>query len=345
VAYIARGECHRKSSTDSEILVFMATDLVLRHLVLDEYPIWNTLVEASPQGSVFCRSWWLNAVGSTRILGCFRGRDLVAGVPLHERKRFGLTLCTMPKLTTWGPVLERPAGNSVKAASREMEILRLLADHLSRKPFVLQKFHPTLGNWLPFYWKGFVQRSRCTNVIEHLTDLNSIWAGMADNIRREIRKAERRGISVFPCSVDELYTSCSQMFQRRREYPAYSKEYLARLVNAARENASGECFAARDADGRTHAALFLVWDKKEAYYLTGGSEPALRTSGATSLLTWHALQFSARCTASFNFGGSMVERIDQFFRAFGGKQVLFNLVVKAPTWLRLCCECSSVPLP
>ena len=325
----------------------MATELVLRHLALDEYPIWNTLVEASPQGSVFCRPWWLNAVGSTRILGCFRRNgDLVAGIPLHERKRFGVTLCTMPKLTTvLGVVLEPPAGNSVKAASREMEILRLFADHLSGKLFVFQKFHPTLDNWLPFYWKGFVQTSLCTNVIEDLTDLNSIWVGMSDNIRREIRKAERRGISIFPCSVDELYTACSQMFQRRGQSPAYSKEYLTQLVNASRENASGECFAARDADGRTHAALFLVWDKKAAYYLAGGGDPALRTSGATSLLTWYAVQFSANHSASFNFSGSMVERVDQFFRAFGGKQVVFNLVVKAPTWLRLIFEFSSVPLP
>jgi hypothetical protein len=325
----------------------MATELVLRHLALDEYPIWNTLVEASPQGSVFCRPWWLNAVGSTRILGCFRRNgDLVAGIPLHERKRFGVTLCTMPKLTTvLGVVLEPPAGNSVKAASREMEILRLFADHLSGKLFVFQKFHPTLDNWLPFYWKGFVQTSLCTNVIEDLTDLNSIWVGMSDNIRREIRKAERRGISIFPCSVDELYTACSQMFQRRGQSPAYSKDYLAQLVNASRENASGECFAARDADGRTHAALFLVWDKKTAYYLAGGGDPALRTSGATSLLTWYAVQFSASRSASFNFSGSMVERVDQFFRAFGGKQVVFNLVVKAPTWLRLILELSSVPLP
>jgi hypothetical protein len=326
--------------------VFMATDLVLRHLRPEECPIWDTLVEASPQGSVFCRSWWLDAVGSTRILGCFRGGTLVAGIPLHERKRFGLTLCTMPRLTTvLGAVLEPPADSFVKAASREMEILRLLADHLSGKPFVFHKFHPTLDNWLPFYWKGFVQTSLCTNIIEDLTDLNSIWGGMSDNIRREIRKAERRGISIFPCGVDELYTACSQMFQRRGQFPAYSKEYLARLVNASRQNGSGECFAARDADGRTHAALFLVWDRKAAYYLAGGGDPALRTSGATSLLTWNALQFSAKHSASFNFSGSMVERVDQFFRAFGGRQVFYNLVVKAPTWLRLILEFSAAPLP
>ena len=320
--------------------------LVVRKLAPHEYPAWDALVEASPQGSVFCRRWWLGAVGSTHILGCFRGGSLVAGIPLQERKRFGLTLCTMPKLTpTWGVVLEPPAASCLKAASREMKILRLVADHLSRKSFVFQKFHPSLDNWLPFYWKGFVQTSLCTNVIDQLNDLNSVWLGMADNIRREIRKAEKKGISVCPCSVDELYIACSQRFRRSQQHPTYSKEYLARLVNVARENAAGECFAARDPNGKTHAALFLVWDKRAAYYLAGGSESTLRTSGATSLLTWHALQFSAERSASFNFSGSMAERVDQFFRAFGGKQRFFNLIVKAPTWLRLCLEFSSVPLP
>src|SRR5437868_14849854 len=120
------------------------TELVLHRLGVHEYPAWNALVDASPQGSVFCRPWWLDAVGSTHILGCFRSGRLVAGIPLQERKRFGLTLCTMPKLTPiWGVVVEPSGANDLKAMSREMDILRLIADHLSRKSFVLQKFHPS----------------------------------------------------------------------------------------------------------------------------------------------------------------------------------------------------------
>jgi hypothetical protein len=43
-------------------------------------------------------------------------------------------------------------------------------------------------------------------------------------------------------------------------------------------------FFAQDAEGRIHAALYLVWDASYAYYLLGGADPRLRGSGAQSLL-------------------------------------------------------------
>src|SRR5512133_1127229 len=84
----------------------------LRYLLPEEYPRWDELVEASPQGTVLCRSWWLKAASSDiRVLGYFNGGHLVAGIPLHFERRFGVRICRMPKLVhTWGVVMEPPVG-------------------------------------------------------------------------------------------------------------------------------------------------------------------------------------------------------------------------------------------
>ena len=105
----------------------------LHYLTADEYPMWDELVESSLQGSLFCRSWWLKATGNdVRVLAQFDNGRLIAGIPLHFKKRLGLTICTMPKLTqTWGVVIKPFVGEGVKAASREMGILRIFADHLN----------------------------------------------------------------------------------------------------------------------------------------------------------------------------------------------------------------------
>src|SRR6202011_5104370 len=98
----------------------------LRYLAAEEYPAWDALVEASPQGSVFCRSWWLQATsGDVRVLGYFpRNGNLAAGMPLYFERRFGLKVCAMPKLTqTWGVVMHRLSGTVEQIKCREMEIL------------------------------------------------------------------------------------------------------------------------------------------------------------------------------------------------------------------------------
>ena len=49
----------------------------------------------------------------------------------------------------------------------------------------------------------------------------------------------------------------------------------------------------------------------------GGANPKYRSSGATNLCLWHAIQFSSKVSKKFDFEGSMIQSIDKFFRNFG----------------------------
>src|SRR5258707_3756322 len=116
----------------------------LRYLSAEEYQQWDELVEASPQGSLFCRSWWLKVVApDARVLGHFDRGRLIAGIPLFFKKRLGIKFCTMPKLThTWGVVIERVEGKRVRQLTRQMEILTIFARHRTGQDVFLQRFHP-----------------------------------------------------------------------------------------------------------------------------------------------------------------------------------------------------------
>lgn len=83
-----------------------------------------------------------------------------------------------------------------------------------------------------------------------------------------------------------------------------------------------------DAQGKPHASVYLVWDAKTIYSLMRGSDPILRTSGATSLLMWKAIEFASSQGKRFDFAGSWVESIERFVRAFGGRQTPFFEVSK-----------------
>jgi hypothetical protein len=248
----------------------------------------------------------------------------------------------MPKLVqTWGVVLEPPSGKHVNAFAREMQLLRLMAAELSKLPAFFQAFHPSLQNWLPFRWNGFRQTSRVTYILDGLDDIPRIWKGLSHSIRGQILKAQRLGLKVVPCDPQEVFEARENSYQRQGRSSPCSAQYLEQLYRAAKDHGAGECFAAKDREGQTHAANMLVWDHRRAYFLAGGADPKLRASGASSLIVWELIQFSAERTRVFDFEGSSVEPIAKFFRAFGAQQVLYSWITKLPFWMHAFMELSG----
>ena len=65
----------------------------------------------------------------------------------------------------------------------------------------------------------------------------------------------------------------------------------------------------------------------------GGGDPALRTSGASSLCLWQAIKLAGEMGKSFDFEGSMIEPIERLFRAFGARQTPYMRVSRSPNRL------------
>lgn len=305
----------------------------VRYITEDEMPLWDDLVDRSPQGCLFCRSWWIKASCGTnfKILGCFKGGRLVGGIPLHFVRYGPFKVCRMPKLSQmWGPVLEPMEGKYVTRLSHEMELLRSLADHLQRISIFFQCFHYSLPNWLPFYWAGFRQTTVFTYILDDISSEELLWSGLRENIRTDIRKAERSSISVARAEPADVLALCDKTFSRQKMKRPFSPELFFSLVRAAGERNAGECFVATDPQGRKHAGAFLVWDRKYAYHLLSGGDPDLRNSGANSFLLWWLIRFARGQSRSFDFEGSNLQHVERFFRAFGARQQPFNRIIKAP---------------
>lgn len=306
-------------------------------LAAEELPLWDALVQESEQCSVFTKSWWLQATsGSARILGYFEPGRLLAGIPLHYERRFGLKMCRMPSLTqTMGVVMRTLPGKQVARSTRETEILNVLAQRLSQESIFMQAFHPSMQNWLPFYWAGFTQTTHYTYVFDDLSSISNIWDGIEKDRRTNIRKARRLGLTVKECGPEVVHSAASASFERQKRTCPYTLEYLSRLYEAARAHDAGVCMAATDSNGKVHAAEFFVWDAKRGYRLAGGHDTTLGSSGGAVLLVWSLIEFAATRTAVFDFEGSMHRPIEASFRSFGARRVGYQRIVKMPRWLRM----------
>ena len=84
-----------------------------------------------------------------------------------------------------------------------------------------------------------------------------------------------------------------------------------------------------DSEGRTHSALYVVWDERTLYPIISARDPELQVFGANTLLYWEAIQLAATVSRVFDFEGSMLEPVEHFVRGFGGRQTPYFAISKS----------------
>lgn len=275
---------------------------------------------------LFNEDWWLDAAapGNWGEAVVRQGDRTVARLP-WARERLAVPVLRLrrvgsPKLTPrLLPELDVGTGKYVKRLAREHQLLDELVEQLPPFDYLSFTFASSFTNPLPFVWHGCDASVRISYVLPDLADCDAVWTGMSESTRRAIRKGERELDVVEDDDTDRLCRAVRQSFERQGRPLPFSPELLGRIHDAAARREVGQVLTAVDERGRAHASLLLVWDEQRAYYLTGGADPELRSSGAQSLLLWEAIKRAAKTSAAFDFEGSMTEGIARFFRGFGAQ--------------------------
>ena len=298
----------------------MSREYAIRVLLPHEFPQWDEFVRQSPQGTLFHTVLWLEAVGVPfRLFGCFRGAELRGG---FAAGLIGDGLIGHPSALTpyLGILYCRPTEKYVTRISFQKKIAGAFAVHLKGEFDSIQfRFPPEVVDLQPFIWEGFGAGVRYTYRLS-LSSLDAVLANMDTRRRWDLTKAERLGIKIEKdVSFERVFRLCELTFRRQRQtvpFRSIAQRIESELRNAGRSSG----FLARGSDGAELGAVWIVWDEKRAYYLLGGYDDLARSSGAVAFALWHAIQFVALelKLPEFDFEGSMVAPIEQFFRKFGG---------------------------
>ncbi|MDR3252832.1 MAG: GNAT family N-acetyltransferase [Tannerella sp.] len=281
---------------------------------------------------VFSQDWWLDAVyGGDRwdvLLVEKNGRVAAAWplyMPLHG-------VVTMPPYTQSMGIWIAPLSDDTKYSSaleQRQSLCKQLIERLHARVF-MQNFAYSFTDWLPFYWADYRQTTRYTYILPDLSDLGALWEGMSQNTRRNIKRAQDEAhISVRQdVGIDDFLRVQEQTFERQNIRNKQSVHVLRRLIEAAVSRGQGALFGGYDPEGRLHAAAFVVWQPSSAYYIAGGGDPALRRSGAHSLVLWEAVRHASAYSKVFDFEGSMLPGVERFFREFGARQTPYFTISK-----------------
>lgn len=301
-----------------------------RNLEKNEYAMWNDFVDKSPQGSIFAKTFWLDAVCSKyNILGCFdKGNRIVAGMPITESEKGYLT---MPKLTqTLGIVFsDFSQMKYVKRISKEKDIIMDFVDNIPGFKCFDYGFHYNFSNWMPFMWKNYKQQTRYTYVIEDIENIEKVRSEFADNTKSVITKSIGNNLKVIDSlTLSDMYSMLKKTFERQNMSVPFDFHWFSSFDEIINKNNARKMFFAVDAQNNLHAALYLVYDKNSAYYLLGGADPEFRSSGAMYLNVFEAIKYSANFTNKFDFEGSVVPQIESMFRSFGASQKQYFRISK-----------------
>ena len=259
-----------------------------------------------------------------------KGENIQGILPYVISKKKSFKVITPQFLSPYqGVWLKYPEGQ--KYASKlgyEKEVITSLIDQLPKIDAFKQSFMPGFTNWLPFSWKGFNQTTRYTYIIKNIFDLEKVFADFKENIRREIRKAEKQLTIKEIDDIDLLYQMKLRAYQDNNDNYPIPHEKLVNVHEFCKKVNCGELMVAEDTNGNIHSIILYVWDRFSAYYLHGVTDANYKTTGSMSLLLWEAIKRSSKRTKAFNFEGSMVESIERYFRAFGGEQIPYFQISK-----------------
>lgn len=250
-------------------------------------PLWHDLIQSHPYATVFHTSEWLRALVNTyqfelkAVIKTDTTGKPIAGIPFctfndHRGKR----IVSMPfsdfsdalvqTLTEWYEVLEP-----------------LIAEEC---PIITRPLH----NIIPLQDKRFILSNRAKwHGIDLQPDLETLWSGFHESVRRAIRKSQRAGIQIRIAEKGEL-RKFFELHLRVRKYKyqllaqpyAFFENIWSNLV----ESKQGLIFLA-ECEGIIIGSLFFIGWGDVFTYKFGATNQDELIHRPTDILLWEAIQY------------------------------------------------------
>ncbi|MBN1162060.1 MAG: GNAT family N-acetyltransferase [Dehalococcoidales bacterium] len=300
----------------------------IRCLGEGEYDEWDAFAESSPQGTIFCTSTWMKLYQIPfKIYGCYRGGQLVGGLPVIESEGACISGGPLHAYVQYQGMLfhHSPDTKYTRMLAVQEDITLAILDRLEQEDYTLTDIwnHPSVDDIRPFKRTGYQEAVRYTFVVD-LTDLDRLWAQCEESMRRKIKKAREKGITVTRGgSLDEFDELYQLTFDRQELKRPGSKEFTARIYQTFKDKDRAELYLARHPDGVLSASVLALRDTRCAYYLIGASHPERRQDNPSSLALWTLFEDSSSKVRELDLVGANDPFIAQFKAGFGGRLIAY----------------------
>ncbi|VVB62851.1 Acetyltransferase (GNAT) domain protein [uncultured archaeon] len=268
----------------------------VRDLKEEEYDLWDSLVEASPHGTIFHKSFWLKASSELfdrklKILGYFEDEKLEGGCSFfsynNSKGVFKFAASTCGLAPYGGIVLSKHSkgkSSDRKQESVNMEVIKSLSSAINKGHFDYIEFtnSPEFNDVRPFTQNGWRSNVLYTYYL-NLQEFDE--TEFSRDVKRNLRKAIENNLSIKKgFDLSTYYDLFSKTFEKQNMKPPVSFQYFKKIIDLLKSTSSGEMVICETASGEPASAHITLWDNKRAYSWSNASDIDFIETGSNYLL-------------------------------------------------------------
>ncbi len=320
----------------------MSSNVEVREVPEAAYPAWNRLVAQAPAGSPYSTPEYLDVLcsaagGRFRILGGYKGDELVGGIGLYERaSRWGKYVWPRLLLYYNGPVLRDVESKyPSQRTSRSVETLEALAQAIEARGYAstMLKTRAPLNDLRPFISRGWTVKASYSYEVP-LADLPAQWGRVEQNLRRLVERARKQDVRFVEDDDFAGFYALHVATLGRRDVGAYlPRDGFTRWFERLRGLGLCRLFHARMPDGRIAASqLVLAGGHPMSHTVSAATDPELQNTGASPFLRWSAFETLAAAGFTGNdLTDASLNPVTHFKAQLGGTLAL-TLVASRHAW-------------
>lgn len=299
---------------------------------------WDAFVRASPDGTVFSHSTYLEHTGRRLgLYGCYHGQELRAVVAVIESADGASA--ELDDMVIYGGLCFGPSmsgQNRAQCVSERFEVATFVADALaSRYRDLAFALAPSITDVRPFLWHNYGtagERYRVDVRYTSFVDIGDfaradsleeigLYAQCTGARRQQIRYARRDGVVTEEIDDVGMFADFYRRTLERQgtTVPTSTLERMASLVAALLSHGMARMFVARTRTGEAGSVAVYALDARRAYYLYGANDPALRDTPTGTAVLWDAFaKLAGSGVTEVDLEGVNSPRRGWFKLSFGG---------------------------
>lgn len=260
---------------------------------------------------IFFRDYFLDAVCDGKwdaVL--YQEKDKIKAAYVYMLKqKFFLKYIVQPQLCPYtGPIF---FGESDTQEAYDSMISRLPHHHL-----IIQDYFHSIPKSIE---NSNTSLKKHTYLIDKDTDIDELWGLQSSTHRRIIRKAERELKYMEEPDIDLFLNFVSVTFDKRRKEVPNDPKIFRKLDQILDEKQQRKIVKCINSDNKVVAMCYFMKDENWTYNFANGIIEDYRHYGM-NLIIWNEIKVSLSEQRSFDFEGSMIPGVDEFFKRYKGKK-------------------------
>ncbi len=284
---------------------------------------YNDCVATAIQSNVFGFSWYLDEVAETWSVLVLN--DYEAVMPIPWRKKLYVTYVYQPFWTIQLGIFSKEA----KAEDEFLVALFSAYKYVSLRMNTNNSFH---------LYQEFLNEKRIQQLSLD-TSYDSIAANYRKDRKKDLRKAKKYDLTENWNENPEVLITLFKENVGKRIHQIKEKDYndLLQLMQQCIKNKVGELLVVYDKSNTLVAAGFFIKYKGKVQILVSSTDFKNRNNGANTFLIDSAIYKYQPFYDTFDFGGSSMKTIAEYFMSFGAKNTTYTQLHynNLPRFLRL----------